>query len=72
MGGAVFIIPPEWAVEFEGRSIMGGSEVAPATDASGPALRIHALTVMGGFNVMRRPIKGPDAESASPGAEPDA
>jgi predicted membrane protein len=58
MGGSVVIVPPDWRVTLDQRSVMGGAEDAPEPEsAGGPELRISALTVMGGLSIARKAPK---------------
>jgi hypothetical protein len=64
MGGTVVIVPLEWAVELDQNSVMAGASAPAPSEGSGPALRISALTVMGGLNVVRKEV---DAVAPSAG-----
>jgi hypothetical protein len=66
MGGSVVIVPPDWQVTLDQRSIMGGTEGAPQPETEGgPELRVSSLTVMGGLNVSRKAPEGPGSEPAA-------
>jgi hypothetical protein len=61
MGGFVLIVPPDWRVELEQRAIMAGASPVAEGAETGPVLHVTALTVMGGFNVLRRPAEATQA-----------
>jgi hypothetical protein len=56
MGGCAITVPPDWPVELDARSFMGGSQAPAQVDATGPALRIKATTALGGLDVVRKPL----------------
>lgn len=56
-GGTSVITPPDWRVEVDARTWIGGLDLSheqPA-DPELPTLRIHARTYFGGFQVESRP-----------------
>lgn len=56
-GGTSIITPPDWRVETEVRTWVGGADLSQhrPNDPDAPVLRIRARTLFGGFQVETRP-----------------
>jgi len=57
LGGTSVVVPPDWRVEVEDRTWMGGLDLSSAQpgDPDAPLLRIRVNTLLGGFQVESRP-----------------
>jgi hypothetical protein len=66
MGGSVVIVPPEMEVAVRLRGFGGGSNVPPSEATEAATLRIDSLTVMGGFNLSRKPLAEAGVEASGP------
>ena len=57
LGGPSVVVPPDWRVEVEDRTWMGGLDLSSAQpgDPDAPLLRIRVNTLLGGFQVESRP-----------------
>jgi len=59
LGGVEVIVSPEWRVVFEGKALAGGvdARVTPESEfaADAPTLRVRALAVLGGVEVINEP-----------------
>ena len=56
-GGTSIITPPNWRIETDARTWVGGSDLShdQPDGADAPLLRIRARTIFGGFQVETRP-----------------
>jgi len=56
-GGTSIITPPDWRVEVDARTFIGGQDLSPdqPDDPDAPLLTIRARTLLGGFQVESRP-----------------
>lgn len=56
-GGTGLIVPPDWRVEVDARTWMGGLDLSSfqPDDPQAPTLRIRARTLFGGLQVESRP-----------------
>ena len=56
-GGTSIITPPDWRVEVDARTYIGGQDLSAdrPEDPDAPVLSIRARTLVGGFQVESRP-----------------
>ena len=56
-GGTGIVVPPDWRVEVDARTWLGGLDLStePPADDDAPLLRIRARTLFGGLQVESRP-----------------
>lgn len=56
-GGTVIVVPPDWRIEVQARSLFGGLDRSdqPPADPEAPVLQIRATTIFGGLQVESRP-----------------
>src|SRR5690606_20434141 len=73
-GGTSVVVPPDWRVEVDDRTWLGGLDLSGEQpgDPDAPVLRIRVSTLLGGFQVESRPRLQAVSCSSSPASTPPA